>query len=65
MYKYFADAAVFIDGVTGRAFPFPGGKNIVLEKGYLNTRKNAGEPVFLTLNGHFDIRWKQGSQAKC
>ncbi|ATM94720.1 copper homeostasis/adhesion lipoprotein NlpE [Yersinia frederiksenii] len=54
MYKYFADAAVFTDCATGKTFPVE--NNIALEKGYLNARKNAGEPVFLRLNGHFDIR---------
>lgn len=54
MYKYFADAAVFTDCATGKTFPVE--NNIALEKGYLKARKNAGEPVFLTLNGHFDIR---------
>lgn len=54
MYKYFADAALFTDCATGKTFPVE--NNIALEKGYLNARKNAGEPVFLTLNGHFDIR---------
>ncbi|CNH48967.1 envelope stress response activation lipoprotein NlpE [Yersinia pekkanenii] len=54
MYKYFADAAVFTDCATGKTFPVE--NNIALEKGYLSTRKNAGEPVFLTLNGHFDVR---------
>ncbi|CQJ60943.1 envelope stress response activation lipoprotein NlpE [Yersinia rohdei] len=54
MYKYFADAAVFTDCATGKTFPVE--NNIALEKGYLNARKNAEEPVFLTLNGHFDIR---------
>lgn len=54
MYKYFADAAVFTDCATGKTFPVE--NNIALEKGYLKARKNVGEPVFLTLNGHFDIR---------
>lgn len=54
MYKYFADAAVFTDCVTGKTFPVE--NNIALEKGYLKTRKNVGEPVFLTLKGYFDIR---------
>ncbi|EKN5091519.1 copper homeostasis/adhesion lipoprotein NlpE [Yersinia enterocolitica] len=54
MYKYFADAAVFTDCVTGKTFPVE--NNIALEKGYLKARKNVGEPVFLTLNGYFDIR---------
>ncbi|QHB33673.1 envelope stress response activation lipoprotein NlpE [Yersinia canariae] len=54
MYKYFADAAVFTDCATGKTFPVE--NNISLEKGYLKARKNVGEPVFLTLNGHFDIR---------
>jgi copper homeostasis protein (lipoprotein) len=54
MYKYFADAAVFTDCATGKTFPVE--NNIALERGYLNARRNVGEPVFLTLNGHFDIR---------
>lgn len=54
MYKYFADAAVFTDCITGKTFPVE--NNIALEKGYLKARKNVGEPVFLSLNGHFDIR---------
>ncbi|TNV41971.1 envelope stress response activation lipoprotein NlpE [Yersinia pestis] len=54
MYKYFADAAIFTDCVTGKAFPVE--NNIELETGYLNARRNPGEPVFLTLNGYFDSR---------
>ncbi|PNM26535.1 copper homeostasis/adhesion lipoprotein NlpE [Yersinia enterocolitica] len=54
MYKYFADAAVFTDCATGRTFPVE--NNIALETGYLKARKKVGEPVFLTLNGHFDVR---------
>lgn len=54
MYKYFADAAIFTDCLTGKTFPVE--NNIELETGYLKARKNPGEPVFLTLYGHFDIR---------
>ncbi|CAM3356592.1 MULTISPECIES: envelope stress response activation lipoprotein NlpE [Yersinia] len=54
MYIYMADAAQFTDCATGHSFAVD--NNVELETGYMNARKNAGEPVFLTLNGHFGMR---------
>lgn len=54
MYVYMADAAQFTDCATGRRFAVD--NNIELENGYMNAQKNAGEPVFLTLKGHFGMR---------
>lgn len=51
MYKYFADAARFTDCTTGKSFPVD--NTVALQQGYSAAGKAGGEPVFVTLNGHF------------
>jgi copper homeostasis protein (lipoprotein) len=53
-YTYMADAAVFKDCATGKTFPVD--NTIALEQGYAKAYKTPGEPVFLTLNGHFSVQ---------
>ncbi|MGB8667610.1 MAG: envelope stress response activation lipoprotein NlpE [Serratia inhibens] len=53
-YTYMADAAVFKDCATGKTFPVD--NTIALEQGYAKAYTTPGEPVFLTLNGHFSVQ---------
>ncbi|MDW5501902.1 envelope stress response activation lipoprotein NlpE [Pseudomonas lundensis] len=53
-YTYMADAAVFKDCATGKTFPVD--NTIALERGYAKAYITPGEPVFLTLNGHFSVQ---------
>ena len=53
-YTYMADAAVFKDCATGKTFPVD--NTIALEQGSAKAYKTPGEPVFLTLNGHFSVQ---------
>ena len=53
MYRYFADAAVFTDCVTGITSPVV--NNIALEKQFLKVQQSPGQAVLLALNAYFAI----------
>ncbi|PWC14961.1 copper homeostasis/adhesion lipoprotein NlpE [Brenneria roseae subsp. americana] len=53
MYRYMADAATFADCATGKTFVVQ--NNIQLERRYLTTVTEAGNPVFTTFTAHFAI----------
>ncbi len=51
-YRYMADAAVFKECSTGTSYPVTfEGDNINVQKAYLKTVKNAGEPLLLHIEG--------------
>ena len=57
MYRYMADAAVFTECRTGKLYPVPLEEDhISLERAYLATRAEPGEPLFATFDGRIEIR---------
>lgn len=52
MYRYLADAAIFTDCMTGKSYPVAmEGDNLRLERAYMRTRHQPGEPLLVTLEG--------------
>lgn len=57
MYRYMADAALFDECLTGRRFPVSmEADNVALERAYLEARKEAGEPILVSLEGRIAQR---------
>jgi copper homeostasis protein (lipoprotein) len=57
LYSYLADAALFEDCETGRRYPVAfEGDHAALERAYLATRSEPGQPVFVVLRGRIEPR---------
>ncbi len=57
LYEYLADAGWFIDCASGKRAPVAmEADNAALERAYLGVRKEPGEAVLVTLEGHMDQR---------
>lgn len=59
LFRYMADAAQFTECLTGTSFPVAQENDyLAVERAYLETRRKAGEPLFITLQGHLGQRPK-------
>ncbi len=57
MYRYMADAALFEECLSGRRFQVAQeADNVALERAYLDARKEAGEPLLVSLQGRIAER---------
>ena len=57
MYVYLADAALFTECETGRRYPVAfEGDSVTLERAYLEMRRQPGEEVLVSLEGHIAER---------
>ncbi len=54
-FVYMADAAVFYDCATGMKYPVSNnGDYIVVERAYMDMKREDGEPIFMTCRGHIE-----------
>jgi copper homeostasis protein (lipoprotein) len=57
MFVYMADAGTFTECTTGRRWPVAmAADNRALERGYLEARREPGQPVLVKLRGHLETR---------
>jgi copper homeostasis protein (lipoprotein) len=57
MFVYMADAGTFTECTTGRRWPVDqAADNRALERGYLQARREPGQPVLVKLRGHLETR---------
>jgi copper homeostasis protein (lipoprotein) len=57
MYRYMADAALFVECESGRRFPVAmEADNLALERAYLDARKEPGQALLVSLQGRLALR---------